>query len=120
MTSIEYILSKLDSNNEVSESYILIRELSIYISTLNLDFSPKVKIKIYQSNALPHSPYRFDVSHHVHTPLQMDPYHPSNVHSDTEISAIELAISSTASFINSAIYKGYEPDDSWMVKNKYF
>jgi hypothetical protein len=61
----------------------------------------------------------FEVSHHVHTPEQATPYHPSRTSAESEKEDIQQAISTT-SFIKSAIRAGHKPSDHWLVLNDGF
>jgi hypothetical protein len=83
-------------------------------------FHPKIKIKIYMSGVIPNTPFHFEVSHHAHTPEQAGPYHPSRTSAETESEAIRQAISTTTSYIESAIQNGHEPSSNWLVPNDNF
>ena len=117
---VDEILECLDENDSVIESYVLIREIKAYLSFKGHNFSPQIKIKIYKSTVLENMPYHFDVSHHAHTPEQAAPYYTSRTSCESEKEAIRQAISTTTSFIKSALSVGHEPSDSWLVKNESF
>lgn len=122
--SIDSVLKMLDNHHEVEESYVLVSEVKLY---LNLGdnvgdnvFLPSIRIKTYKSNVNSNFPYWFDVSHHVHTPTQAGPYHPSHRCSESEEGAIQEAITATTTFIKAAIHAGYEPSESWLIPNEDF
>ena len=119
----EEILDVLKEQSEVLESYVLVREVKLILS-LNADeenkYYPELKIKVWKSYALVDYPYYFTVSHNVWTPSQAGPYYPSNTHATSEAGAIKQAISTTTSFLNSALREGLEMEDKWMVENPNF
>ena len=116
--SLEDIIKQLDDHDEILESYVLLREIKMY---LNIgEYQPQIYIKIYKSSIVEGSPYHFDVSHHVHTPEQMSPYFPSLTSFSSEREAVDQAISSTTSFLKDAINKGHDPEDEWLIANENF
>lgn len=117
---IENVIEHLAENREVIESYVLVREIKLYLDVGQDHFHPSIKVKIYKSSAIKQAPYHFEVSHHVHTPEQAAPYYTSITSAETENSAIERAISTTTSFIKSAIQAGREPSESWLIPNDEF
>jgi len=119
MTTTVDIMQALDENDHVAESYVLVREIFLYLKISDSDFSPRIRIKIYQSNVLT-EPFHFDVSHHVHTPVQGAPYRTSVTSAPSEKEAIRRAIDTTRSYIVSAINEGHMPRDSWLKKNDDF
>ena len=118
--SIDAVLAELDGDESVIESYVLVRELRLVLEVGHDFFHPIVKIKVYRSNALPATPFHFNVSHYVHTPEQAAPYMTSRTSDDSEAAAIRRAISTTTSFLKMAIRNGHEPQESWLVANKDF
>ena len=82
-------------------------------------FAPEIRIKIWKSSVIDEQ-FHFSVSHHAKTPDQIGPYYPSRTSAPTEAGAIQAALDSTTSFIENAISKGQEPEDSWLVKNEDF
>lgn len=116
--SLENIIEQLDTNDEVLESYVLLREIKMYLDIG--EYQPLVKVKIYKSSVVKDSPYHFDVSHHVHTPEQMSPYFPSRTSFSSEQEAIDKAISSTTNFLKDAINKGHDPENEWLIENENF
>lgn len=118
--SIDDVIQTLDENNEVIESYVLLREIKAGLNVGHPSFHPFIRIKIYKSNVLPATSFHFEVSHNVQTPEQISPYYPSRTSSDSEAEAISQAISTTTNFIKSALSKGHEPADKWLIPNEYF
>ncbi|MFZ5466610.1 MAG: hypothetical protein ACOZAI_05045 [Pseudomonadota bacterium] len=116
--SIDNVISALDRESDVSESYVLIREIKAFLDVEG--FSPLIRIKIYQSSVHPDFPYHFDLSHYVHTPVQAAPYYPSRTMFETETVAISQAIRALTSFMESAISAGHEPSEDWLVPNEEF
>ncbi|CAB1260662.1 hypothetical protein ABHP77_000780 [Vibrio cholerae] len=117
--SVDNVIEHLSAHREVTESYVLVREIKLY---LNLDhdyFSPSLRIKIWKSDVLAEK-FHFTVSHNVHTPTQFSPYFPSRTSASSEAQAINLAIESTTSFLKNAISEGHSPEDSWLVPNQDF
>lgn len=116
--SIEEIVRFLEDETEIAESYVLLREIKAILDVGYDHFHPEIRIKIYRSNAVSGQPYHFDVSHHVHTPTQAGPYYPSRTFEESETSAIRQAISTTVTFLKSAIQAGHTPTDGWLIKNE--
>jgi hypothetical protein len=118
--SPESVADLLDNHDEVLESYVLLREMKVYLKIGHEYYHPEIAIKIYLSNAIPRNIYHFEVSHLVLAPGQVAAYATSNTSASTEEQAINLAISSTTRFIKLAMSKGHVPDDTWLVPNKRF
>lgn len=119
MTTTQDIVDALDKNEAVQESYVLVREIMLYLKTSGSNFSPKIRIKIYRSS-VQNEPFHFSVSHQAHTPVQAAPYFPSVTSASTEEEAIQQAVHTTTSFLRSAIAQGHKPNDSWLVENENF
>ena len=105
--SLEDVIEQLDGNDDVLESYVLLREIKMYLDIG--EYQPLIKIKIYKSSVIDGNPYHFAVSHHVHTPEQMSPYFPSRTSFSSEREAINQAVSSTTRFFKDAFNKGHDP-----------
>lgn len=118
--SVEDAVEVLDEDDEVMESYVLLREIKAYLDVGHDSFHPRIKIKIYKSNVIPSAPFHFEVSHNVHTPEQASPYYPSRTSCESEREAIRQAISTTTSFIKGALRVGHEPSENWLVPNDDF
>lgn len=118
--SIEQVFELLDKDDEVLESYILVREMKVLLRLGHPHFHPTIQIKIYRSNVVQSQPYHFEVSHYVHTPSQASPYMTSRTFAESEGEAIRRAISATTSFLKAAIREGKEPSESWLVPNEDF
>ncbi len=112
------ILEKLTKTKFLRESSVLIREIKTHINIQ--DFYIPLKIKIYLSDANKDLPYDYDVSAHVHTPLQAGPYYPSRTNYETEEWAMTAAIQDFTRFIERAVNEGHEPNDKWIIKNVDF
>lgn len=117
---VDTVLQELDRNREVTEAYVLLRELRLFLDVGHDCFHPELVVKIYKSTALEQHPYHFRVSHNVQTPQQAGPYYPSRTCFESEEEAIDQAISTTTSFITSAIEAGHEPSESWLIRNELF
>lgn len=115
--SVDSVIKHLSSHREVSEFYVLVREVGLYLDVGHSYFSPKIGIKVWKSDVLSDE-FHFTVSHNVHTPSQAAPYYPSRTSASTEIAAINAAVDSTTSFLKNAISLGHEPEDEWMVPNE--
>jgi hypothetical protein len=119
--STDDVLEFLAQHHAVSEPAVLVREARLFLDVGHSRFRPRIGVKIYKvvlgGGAVV---YQFDVSHHVHTPSQMDAYYPSRTTADSEREAFEHAISTTAVFLKTAIAEGHEPTDRWLVENKEF
>ena len=118
--SVDNVLKILDNHADVRESYVLIREVKLYFGVSDDSFLSTIRVKVYKSSVNLNYPYWFDVSHYVHTPVQAGPYHPSRRCSESEEGAIQEAITSTTTFIKSAIHAGHKPSESWLIPNKDF
>jgi len=118
--SVDSAIKVLDENNEVIESYVLLREIKAFLDVGHDSFNPKIAIKIYKSSVSPSATYHFDVSHHVHTPEQAGPYLPSRSSCESEREAIKQAIYTTTSFIKSALLVGHKPSETWLIPNDEF
>lgn len=116
--SVEDVIEQLDSHDEVLESYVLLREIKMYLDIG--EYQPLIKIKIYKSSFIDGNPYHSEISHHVHTPEQMSPYFPSRTSFSSEKEAIDKAISSTTRCLKDAIDKGHNPEDEWLIVNENF
>ncbi len=118
--SVDNVLEMLDNHHEVSESYVLVREVKLHLNVGSDFFFPSIRIKIYKSNVNSRYPYWFDMSHHVHTPTQAGPYYPSSPCRESEQIAIQAVITATCDYIKSAINEGHKPSESWLIPNSLF
>ncbi|TRU68962.1 MAG: hypothetical protein EWV55_22355 [Microcystis viridis Mv_BB_P_19951000_S69] len=114
------VIALLDKHKYIVESYVLVRELKIFLNVGAVHFYPKIRIKIWKSSVNSREPFHFTVSHNVHTPTQFGPYDPSVAQAVTESQAIHSAISAITTFLVSAINEGHEPSDDWLVPNEDF
>jgi len=118
--SIDSVVDLLAENDEVAESYVLLREIKLFLDVGHDSFHPELRIKIYKSSVIAGTPYHFVVSHNAHTPEQAGPYYPSRTSYESEREAIRQAISTTTSFMKSAVRAGHEPSENWLVPNERF
>ncbi len=116
---IDEVIAILDKNEEVTESYVLIREIKLLLNVNYDHFHPSIKIKIFKSSATK-PPYHFEVSHYVKNPTQASAYQTSRAYEDTEELAIKKAISTTTFYIKTAIAEGHEPSEDWLIPNDDF
>jgi hypothetical protein len=116
----EDLTLELKKNRDVVEAYVLVRDLKLYLEVGHDTYFPNIGVKIYFTRAPLALPYHFEVSHHVLTPVQGEKYTPGITFAETEIGAIDLAVSSTIMYLKEAIAAGKEPNDEWLVANKDF
>lgn len=114
------VLDMLGQEPDVSEAHVLCRELKLFLDVGDDLFPPSIRVKIYKAVLSGSEVYEFQVSHHVHTPVQAAPYYPSGTIQRTEKEAILRAISTTTSFIKSAIAAGHSRSDRWLIPNTDF
>lgn len=114
------VVDHLAKEREVTEFYVLVRELKVYLDVGHDHYRPRIGIKIYKTILNGSELYHFDTSHHAHGPEQIGPYYPSRTTESTEEIAIDRAISSITSYIRSAISMGHQPSDKWLVPNADF
>ena len=60
---------------------------------------------------------KVDVSHSIHTPMQIGPYRTSKPWDDDAPYALHRAIEGLTSYYNQAVAAGHEPQEDWLVKN---
>ncbi len=118
--SPDEVLNYIKNNGHVIESYVLVRELKVFLDVGHEDYHPKVKIRIWLGSQSSDSPFCFELSHNVKTPSQFAPYYPSRTNYASEEQAIHQAITALKDFLISAIENGEEPSDDWLVPDKDF
>lgn len=118
--SLDDVVWVLKENSEVQEFSILIRELKLVLNVGHDGFHPELKIKIYKSSMIPDEPFHFELSHHVQTPVQTAPFHPTPTAYGSEREAIQQAIATTTALIKSALRSGHQPNPKWLVRNTAF
>ncbi|PBJ84190.1 hypothetical protein CMZ84_07080 [Lysobacteraceae bacterium NML93-0399] len=118
--AVEALLDYLEEHREVSESYVLLREIKAYLEVDHPDFYPCIRIKIYRTRLNGQDWFHFELSHNVHTPEQAGPYYPSRTTEELETIAVDRAINATTTFIKAAIRAGHRPSDRWLVPNERF
>jgi hypothetical protein len=112
------VIALLDKHEFIVESYVLVRELKIFLD-VGVEYSPEIRIKIWKSSVNSKEPYNFTVSHNVHTSTQQIPYYPRTT-AASESEAIHSAIKATRVFLVGAIDEGHKPSDDWLVPNDNF
>jgi hypothetical protein len=112
-------LERLKNSHHVTEGYVLLREMKVYLNVGHDLYHPKAEIRIWLGTNIQY-PYSFELSHFAHTPIQEGPYTPSRVDFPSEEEAIDTAINALTTFLISAIKQEHEPSDSWLVPNKDF
>lgn len=115
-----HVLKCVEENRRAIEGYVLLREIKVFLEVGHDHYHPRAKIRIWLGTAPEQYPYSFELSHHVHTPQQAGPYHPSRVNFESEEEAINSAITALTSFLVGAISAGEEPADDWLVPNEDF
>lgn len=116
----EEVVTFLDNHPHILESYVLVREIKIFLKFDHPDFHPEIGIKIYRSAVIKGEPYQFSTSHYAHTPLQMSPYLTSRPWSSSEEEAISMALNTITSYVRAALDQGKEPEDNWLVPNQHY
>ena len=119
-TDVSGIISMLAKRDDVYESDVLIREVRVLLEIGAEHFHPKLRVKIYRSDAHPEYPFTFEASHHVKTPNEGMPYRTSDTMCRTEGEAIAKAIETTSRTLQMAIRSGHEPHSSWLVPDPDF
>lgn len=59
--------------------------------------------------------YDFKLSHAIHTPTQLGPYHPSRPWGDDEAYALHLAVNSITNYYRDALKAGNTPSQDWLI-----
>jgi hypothetical protein len=116
------ILQHLSTTQPTIESYVLIRELRLFLALDQGASPPEVKVRIWLGNVLGHLPYSYELSHHVQTPIQAGPYYPNGNYYQSELDAIDGAMNALTSFITQAVNQGHvaTPTNNWMIPNPDF
>lgn len=63
--------------------------------------------------------FNFHVSHSIHTPKQLGPYHPSTAWGDYEAYALHQAVTSITQHYSEAVAGGLEPSPDWLIENPF-
>lgn len=61
--------------------------------------------------------FNFQLSHSIHTPIQIMAYHPSRPWGDDEAYALHLAVCTITDYYKQAINKGHIPSETWLIAN---
>jgi hypothetical protein len=62
---------------------------------------------------------RYELSHAIHTPTQIGPYHQSRLFWDYPAYALHEAITSITMHYNIATKNGYASEEGWLVANEF-
>jgi len=103
---------------EITQIRSLVREFSF-----DLEAVPDVTIrfKVWKSHSVYHGDkYTYTVSHHIHTPIQLDPYHPSTPFGDDEVWVTRRAVTDIMRFYSDAIKAGHNPSAAWFIESTNF
>lgn len=114
--TVDEVIAELDDNSSIAESYVLVREIKMYLELDHDHYQPSVKLKVWKSSSGP-EPFQVEASRLVQTPTQGDPYRTSRPWAASEEEAIAAAIRSMVLFLKGAIREGHEPSESWLVPN---
>jgi len=68
----------------------------------------------------PDGRYYFEQSHHIHTPIQIDPYLMGNRWAETEELAVRAAVAPLLSHYEVAIRQGCKPTEDWLIPDDKF
>lgn len=108
----------IEADKSVAEAYLLVTEVKLYIAVPHPHSLGPVKVRIYRNTLSPQYPFTFELSHHVHTPVQAGPYHPSATACESEAEALRAGIRALTSFVASAVSEGHSPSSSWLIENE--
>lgn len=61
--------------------------------------------------------FNFHLSHSIHTPKQIGPYHPSRPWGDDQAYALHLAVTAVTQYYKEAISAGIAPSAKWLIPN---
>ena len=62
--------------------------------------------------------FNFHLSHFIHTPKQIGPYHPSRPWGDDQAYALHLAVTAITQYYKEAIAAGIAPSENWLIPNE--
>lgn len=62
--------------------------------------------------------FNFRLSHYIHTPTQLDPYHPSRPWGDSQAYALHQAVAAITEYYREAVEKGHQPSDEWLIPDE--
>jgi hypothetical protein len=116
-----HLLQHLSEKFPEFESSVLVRELKFFLD-LGQGCAPEVKVRIWNKLFHDDPVFIYELSHFVHTPTQFGPYEPGEIRFQTELDAIEGALSALTKFIAEAVQQELRTtsQNNWMVKNKGF
>ncbi len=113
--SLEQVVEQLRTDRRITD----ISQSGSEFQFVPRGFSTTVRIRISQSAETGSMPYRFETSHHTHTPLQshplvVDPWE------RTADAAASRAVEGILSTIQEAEELGFSADDGWLIENGYW
>ena len=82
-------------------------------------FETTVRIRICRSQESGRMQFRFETSHHTHTPLQASPF-VVDPWERTAAAAAKRAVEGILSYLEEARDKGFSAHDGWLVENGYW
>ena len=98
-----------------------IENVHIHLQTISFtlpELSTRIFVRFYRT---PNSSLvRYEQSHFIKTPAQLDAYHPSRLHGADLGDAVGQAIIGITSYAKTAVEKGHKPDEAWLVPNSSF
>lgn len=100
-----------DDDSAIEKTEITNSGYSIWLKSI------PIEIRITLSTNPLHGGFNFDLSHHIHTPTQIGPYHPSRPWGDDEAYALHLAVTAITQFYKQAVDAGHKPSKSWLIPN---
>lgn len=106
------------SNELIHSPRKILGEYVFYLESLSTPI--KVRISLEYQPPQPEHPFHFETSVYIHTPTQAGPYITSTPWDATEEGALQRVINGFLPYYKSAIDKGHNPEESWLVKNNYY
>ena len=111
----DHTLREAFSHKLLKDVRIFICEASFYLGNLQTE----IRIKLYKIPTNEFSVY-FELSHHLHTPLQTSVKSTSDIYASSEEEAFYEAVSRLTDAYESAVMAGHKPSAEWLVVNEYF
>ncbi len=78
-----------------------------------------VEIRVVLSVNPAQGGFNFHLSHFIHTPKQIGPYHPSRPWGDDQAYALRLAVTAITQYYKEAVNAGLSPSEKWLIPNEY-
>ena len=109
-------ISVLKEHESIIEESILLNQYSFWVKDIPFKISVKTYLDIYRDN----DPYRFALSHYLHSPTQAGCYTPSAPFASNESIALSMALDAIFNFYKGAKNEGHSPKESWFKANEDF